>query len=226
MGKLKEKLIMLQSTILAGSMVLGIIGGAFFLSYLSIKDKHIQVTKTDSVSQKFDIGQHVISVPISDTNYITNKNYQFEGHPGYEPIGISLKSNDSGAILYKNVEEVQCTTDYISKDGKYCYSQFGTPISTDKDDFSKKEPNEFNVGEHILSVPIKYCPMDEELQYEVPEGYDIAGIAISTSGKYSNYHGGAILYKNVVPVNCHLDDDGYTTFGKPIEKEKVKTLNK
>lgn len=216
----------IKAALVSGTIIVGFISGIVGLCYMDYKNRHNQLTDAPSISQNYDVGEHVISAPISEKIDLSKKNYQFENISGYEPIGLTIKGRTGGAILYSNKKEVCCTSDKVNKDGKYYYLDFGTPIDNNEHGYTKKEPNEFNVGEHILSVPMNYSSMDENLQYDLPEGYEIVGIATSSYGKYSSNTGGALLYKNVVPVKCHLEENGYTSFGQPIEKEKVKSLNK
>lgn len=221
-----DKMYKIKVALLTGTVTVGIIGGAFTLAYLHEKKIHLHLTDAPSTSQSYDIGKHVISVPLSDEYDLARENYQFQSISGYEPIGLTLKGKTGGAILYSNKKEVNCISSAVNEDGNYYYGDFGTPIDNSEDEYTKKEPNEFNIGEHIISVPMNNCSTDENIQYDLPEGYEIVGIATSSYGKYSNYSGGALLYKNVVPVKCHLEEKGYTSFGTPIENEKVKTLDK
>ena len=93
---------------------------------------------------------------------------------------------------------------------------------------SEEITTNFDIGEHIISIPIskdidiRNC----NVQYDYHPGYEPIGISSSAYGKFdNNFGGGVILYKNIVPVQCYLEDDSYTTFGQPIQKEKVKVLN-
>lgn len=181
----------------------------------------------------FDIGEHILSVPILESEDVRLKNYQYEYHPGYDVVGISLTSYGQhsnnfggGSIVYVNNEEVDCSTNLKDQDGNYVYLYFGTPINNRE---TRENNNEFGVGEHIISVPIMETDdnRENEVQYEYHEGYVVVGISTSAYGKNGNvFGGGVILYKNVVPVVCSLSEDGYTTFGTPIEVEKEHLLGK
>lgn len=192
------------------------------------------VAITQNTTIHFDVGEHIISVPISTENDIRENNVQYEYHPGYEPIGISLNAwglyhnyFDGGSIIYSNTEEVECSSNSIDKDGNYICTNFGTPIYYNKEGYdSNNNTKEFDIGEHIISVPINEDNRLEQFQYDYHEGYEVVGIATSSWGGYHNYFaGGVLLYKNITPVQCALTDDGYITFGKPIKSEKTKSIN-
>ncbi len=82
----------------------------------------------------------------------------------------------------------------------------------------------FGVGEHIISVPIIEDNKNRNFQYDYRDGYEIVGVSSSSYGKYDLYGGEALLYKNITPVKCVRNENGYTSFGAPIEKEKTKTF--
>jgi len=94
---------------------------------------------------------------------------------------------------------------------------------------------EFKIGEHILTIPLKFDPRKQNTQYQIIEGYSIIGVDVSgySSSTDSNiYGGGSVLYVNNQVVQCKLvsyDINGkgiYNTFGIPVESElnKGKTL--
>lgn len=182
-------------------------------------------------TKHFGIGEHIISVPIEDD--IRFDNFQYDYHAGYEPIGISITAhgkydNDfgGGAIIYSNIDEVECSSSIRDKDGNYLYLDFGTPIYyVEKENDSNSEIKEFDVGEHIISIPIEKDNRFDNFQYEYRDGYEVVGIATSAHGMFDNdFGGGVLLYKNITPVKCTINDNGYTSFGVPLEIEKTKTL--
>lgn len=103
---------------------------------------------------------------------------------------------------------------------------------SDQDDLNKQESIieqestiKFDIGEHIISVPIESDIRFNNSQYEYHESYEVIGIATSAKGKSVNsFGGGVLLYKNIIPVKCTRGDNGYTSFGIPYEKKQVKTL--
>lgn len=192
------------------------------------------VAITQNTTVHFDVGQHIISVPISTENDIRENNVQYEYHPGYEPIGISITAWGNfknyfggGSIIYANTEEVEYISNSIDKDGNYICTNFGTPMYyNEEENHSNSNIKEFGVGEHIISVPINEDNRLEQFQYDYHEGYEVVGIATSSWGDVKNYFGGGILlYKNTTPVQCTLTDNGYTIFGKPMKSEKTKSLD-
>lgn len=196
-----------------------------------------QVITVQYTTVHFGIGEHIISVPISPENDIRLNNVQYEYHPGYEPVGISITSNvaykpdkfSGGAIIYANTEEVECSSNLVDKDGKYVYADFGMPIYYNEEEYdSSNNIKEFGIGEHIISVPINEDNRLEQFQYDYHEGYEVVGISVTSNGMYfpkDKFGGGVLLYKNITPVNCvRGEDNSYTTFGVPVEIEKTRTL--
>lgn len=178
-------------------------------------------------TKEFDIGEHILSVPIDDPRKEVK---QYEYHPGYKPIGITADSygpygaSYGGAcILYINETEVECRSIKI-KDGEYVYDTFGFPTDYEKPQASETLiTKEFDTGEHIISVPIN-DPTKTQVQYEFYDGYEPVGITSSKYGKYSGcYGGGCILYINTEPVTCQKNEENtYTSFGIPTEKALTK----
>lgn len=172
--------------------------------------------------KEFGIGEHIISKPINAD--IRKEIYQYDYIPGYEPVGISVSSYGTSSfggatILYRNTEEVSCSSNNFDYNGETLYLDFGTPIS---DNVSVNNVNEeagsikeFAPGEHIISVPLTQDIRSDSFQYTPVAGYEIVGVATSAYGTNS-YAGGTLLYKNVEPVRCTASDRGYTSFGTPI----------
>lgn len=190
------------------------------------EEKGIEFTK------EFDVGEHIISVPLEDD--ISEKPMQIAAHPGYDIKGISTSAYGQsfsyyagGAIVFSNDEVVECKSNLYDENGNYVYLNFGTPLNyEERNEDSNDDIREFDVGEHILSIPIENDISENNVQYEYHEGYEVVGIAISAYGKsFSYYAGGAILYKNVVPVRARCHEDGYVAFGEPIAKELGRGLN-
>lgn len=223
---MKNKLIRLKSLILAGSIFLtssSLVG----CSSSNNKDNETSIIQTETTI--YDIGEHILSVPIEED--IRTCNFQYEYHPGYEPVGISLKAYGQifnnyggGAILYSNTEPVECCSIQTSSSDEFLSLDFGTPLSIKQTDEDKKEKiKEFGVGEHIISIPLTSDNSTDNIQYEYHEGYEVVGIATTSYGqRFNNFGGGVILYKNITPVKCNLADNGYTMFGIPFETEKTK----
>lgn len=177
----------------------------------------------------FDVGEHIISVPIKNP---TSEIKQYNYHEGYKVVGIATANyayNFGGAcLIYENEYPVECYSSITDKSGNHIYETFGNPIDfyvdkTNKTSYTK----DFNIGEHIISIPIKN-PTSKAKQYEYYEGYEVVGIATANYGY--NFGGACILYVNNQPVTCTLTEiknnqELYLTFGVPVEKEKTKTLN-
>lgn len=180
----------------------------------------------------YNAGEHIISIPINED--VRHSNCQYEYHPGYEVVGISVSSYGymdntyaGGSILYVNTDEVLCTSNIVDDNGNYLYLNFGKPTNFVKTDDTNKPIKEFDIGEHIISVPIHNDARLDDYQYEYHDGYEVVGLALSSYGiTDSNFGGGVLLYKNVKPVNCSLNDSGYTSFGIPLEKENSRLLTK
>lgn len=228
---MKDNYIRLKALLLAGALTLtsATLTGC---GSTSTNEEVSEVVTIEDETKTFKPGEHILSIPLEKD--IRKVNVQFDYYPGYEPVGISvasygklLPSNGGGVIMYSNIEEVECTSYVRDKDGNPLYLDFGTPmydVST-KDGLDDSE-KEFGIGEHIISVPLKDYRRTENFQYEYHEGYEVVGIAASAYGELlPSYGGGALLYKNVQPVKCIKADNGYTTFGTPIELEKGLRLN-
>lgn len=228
---MKEKYIRLKALAFAGVMAatcVGITG----CKNKSTSDTSSQAIVIEKSTKEFGVGEHIVSIPITDD--IRLKTVQHEFHPGYEPVGISLTAYGrytntfgGGAIMFANTEEVECTSYSLGSDNNYIYSDFGTPVYGVKaNNDSKESIKEFDVGEHIISVPMKIDNRTNQVNYEYHEGYEIVGVGTTSYGMYTNsFGGGVILYVNTTPVKCALQDEGYTSFGVPKESEKTKTLN-
>jgi len=169
-----------------------------------------------------DVGKHIISVPIKDPVYnIMQYNY----HPGYKVVGITssslLYTFNGACLVYVNEYPVECNCTDVDKNGNRIYGKFGKPIGYERKETDK---NEFNPGEHIISVPIDDAPYYGITQFEYHEGYEVVGMASSSSGYF--FDGGCVLYVNTVPVKCTLTkvEDGkelYLSFGTPMEETKT-----
>lgn len=222
----------IKALVLAGGLVLTTVGLSGCSSNYDLKTIQVETMET----KKFAIGEHIISVPISHENDVREKNIQYKYYPGYEPSGISITAhgkfdNDfgGGAIIYSNVEEVECSSDLVDKNGNYLYLNFGTPTYTNEEEYgSNNSIKEFDVGQHIISVPIGQDNRFDQFQYEYHDGYEVVGMATSAHGMFDNdFGGGILLYKNITPVKCtrvESGEYGFTSFGVPRELVKVKTL--
>lgn len=85
-------------------------------------------------TKTFDVGQHILSVPLDDP---TDRNVQYQFYEGYEVLDIAisaygdLECYGGGAILYSNVVPVICTP-IITKNNEYQYVNFGTPAEPEE----------------------------------------------------------------------------------------------
>jgi hypothetical protein len=183
--------------------------------------------------QVYKAGQHIISIPIDDP---IQNNVQYPYHPGYKPVGLATTaygrysySFGGACIMYMNTEEVKCISTGLNDNNFPIYGGFGVPTVEEpkKDNSATSEIKDFDIGEHILSIPFDIDSTDSNIQYPYYEGYEPIDIASSAYGQYSDAFGGTcILYINVVPVRCRIDGNNtYTNLGTPIELEKTKTLN-
>ena len=85
-------------------------------------------------TKTFGIGEHIISVPISDP---TDRNIQYQFYEGYEVLDIAISAYGDlecfggGVILYSNTVPVICTPT-ITKNNVYKYINFGTPVEPEE----------------------------------------------------------------------------------------------
>ena len=81
----------------------------------------------------------------------------------------------------------------------------------------------FQVGEHIVKIPLGDKTIEKIKQYDTYEGYKLDGMF------EQNTESAYIKYVNVVPVKCnasHYYEKGnclYLEFGNPVELENTKT---
>lgn len=231
---MKDNLIRLKALILAGTIMVSGVS----LSGCSGEKKDEEPTVQQEVTiqnftECFGIGEHTISVPI--TSSVKNEVVQHEFHPGYEPVGITMRAYgkitdffDGGSILYSNTSEVECNATDVDRDGTIVFNEFGTPVEYENSSSYEADGEKiFGVGEHIISVPLPVSLRTKEnVQLPTYPGYEIVGVASSSYGEITGFNGGgALLLKNVVPVKCILSDSGYNSIGIPVEKENVKVLN-
>ena len=178
--------------------------------------------------KEFNVGEHIISVPIKNP---TQEIKQYNYHEGYKVIGIATANYEyefgGACLIYANEYPVVCYSTSIDKNGNHIYGRFGQPIGYYKDETIKTPTTkEFHAGEHIISVPIDN-PTQETNQYEYHEGYEVVGIA--TANYEYEFGGACILYVNTKNVTCTLTktEDNvelYLDFGAPTEKTNSKKL--
>lgn len=227
---MKSKYIKLKAMLLAGAIALTGTTSTGCSSNSHNSDELITTEISQNYESKvFNVGEHIISVPIKDP---TSKIKQYDYHEGYKVVGIATSNYEhtfgGACIIYENEYPVECYSTSVDKNGTHIYENFGHPIDFYRGETNKTETTkDFNVGEHIISIPIKN-PTSENKQYEYHEGYTVAGIATSKLGH--TFGGACLLYVNTQPVTCTLtkNEDNvelYLSFGTPIEKDKVKTLN-
>lgn len=221
---MKNKYMRLKALLLAGTITLT---SSTLSGCGSIFDKDDEPIRIEETVNNFNPGEHIISIPITDD--IRKGNFQFPYYPGYEPIGISLSAYGKaqnqfggGAIMYANTDEVECRAYVQDQNGKPLYLDFGTPMYEVQEDLNSNDTSKvFGVGEHIISIPFDDDNRTHNTQYDYYEGYEVVGIAASARGQVSNtFGGGVVLYKNTKPVMCIKGEDGYTTFGVPVELNK------
>lgn len=187
-------------------------------------------------------GEHIVSVPIAINNDVRKHVYRFSSHKGYEPVKIFIaaagddNSFAGGYIIYQNTETVKCTSNKVSSEhdsaGDYIYDKFGSPVYSDEDDKYNIKKGEFDVGEHIISVPIgmDQFDIDNFNKNKEHEGYTLIDVCGTLYGDNSSFGGACALYKNNVPIitnkvnSKYSSYDNYEEFGYPIEKDKTKVL--
>lgn len=208
--------------------VVGIIMATSF-SGCSEKPQIVTVEDGEYDDKIFNEGEHIISVEIDDP---TKERLQYEYHEGYRPVGISTEAHGQygynfgkAHMLYVNEYLVKCRPTY-KQDSELMYTDFGAPLEYEREKTAADTTwEEFNVREHIISVPLDKNEQDN-YQVKYYDGYEPIGIATSSFGKYGyNYGGGCILYTNTEKVKCVKDENGnYTSFGIP--EEDAKSLKK
>ena len=72
----------------------------------------------------------------------------------------------------------------------------------------------FEPGEHVILVPIDIDNNSQNVQIDVPDGYEVVGISDVTQYEYY------VLFKNTVEVTCRPTPNGYTSFGTPTNTYK------
>lgn len=200
-----------------------------------ITEEEIEANKT----KVFDVGEHVISVPVANSAFTDIR--QYRSVAGYTVVGIANDGHDDTMLLFVNSEPVECCCTGIY-DNVFVYSDFGVPIGKTKNvsvadykysslTFSKDDSEyvTYDVGEHIIVVTS--CNIDAQLgewQYDYHDGYDVVGFG-SQRGKYG-HHGCSVLYVNNVPVECELtftNSEDYDAtyvynFGTPVNAKVFK----
>lgn len=219
--KVTEKIKKLICVPLTGLIMMTSLAGC------SKEPQMVAVEQEENDDKIFNEGEHIISIEIDDP---TQEKIQYEYHPGYKPVGISTEayghysySFGKAHMLYVNEYPVKCRPTY-QKESELFYTDFGEPLKYEREKTeSGSSWKEFNIGEHILSIPLEGNEIDD-YQVKYYDGYEPIGIATSALGKYSyTYVGGCILYTNTEKVKCTKDNDtdSYTTFGIPEEESKV-----
>ena len=193
---------------------------------LENQEEKNKITYTKEDDKVFEEGEHIIAVPIDDP---TEELKEYEGHVGYEPIGISTTGYGkasyhygTGYILFENTEEVIAHPTDRNKDGYFIYEDFGYPTNPEKEKTTETLYTiEYLPGEHIISVPFSEYKQDLDLQFKNYDGYEPVGMANSTYGQYSEHkYRGCILYTNTETVE--KEKDSTEVFGIPKEEPKQK----
>lgn len=186
-------------------------------------------TSYEDMQNYFDIGEHIISIPINDDP--RDNIMQYEYHPGYKPVGMAVMaygeysgSFGGAAITYVNIEEVIANVTGKNSVGEAVFTEFGIPTVTND---RIKEDGIFDIYEHIISIPINYNIGEEVIQFNHIDGYELVGICNSAYGPYASQNdGGCLLYVNIIPVKVEpiIDSNGsvsYASVGAPIDEKSL-----
>ena len=184
------------------------------------------IEETEVVRQRFEPGEHTISVPInnplSDLEGANKKVMQYPSHEGYRCVGLN-GDEVNGFLVYTNVEPVWCESNGYDENNENVFTDFGYPELERGLEAEEGETKVFQKGEHILSIPISN-PQGKNQQYPHYDGYEVCDVCSYTFGDLSQYGGACALYVNTEPVKCEKNIDGYTNFGIPVELSNEKTL--
>lgn len=180
-------------------------------------------------------GEHVIAMPIKGDVY--EESIQYPYITGYKPVGMSaiaygdsIMFSGGGTILYVNTEEVLAYASGVNEYGEVIFSDFGVPLNMEENkDIEEDYPDicEFNIGEHIISIPFSVDATDNMVQFPVIPGYEIIGMAEVGYGKNSCFFGGgSLLLVNNEVVLCELvtDEEGNKSYSKIGTVKENKTL--
>ena len=196
------------------------------------EEDRIRIESSDEYKRKeYDVGKHIISIPLDKNEDPTEKAMQYEYHEGYKVIGMAVANYKSGyrgsCIMYKNDYPVVCKGETLDNYGNIIYG-FGEAVGYEKhEEYKTKFLKLFYPGEHILSIPSMVDLTNEMVQYQDYEGYEPVGIGLRYYGNPEDKV--CVLYVNTKPVLCSLTEERdnkeyYLTFGEPVEKEKIKEL--
>ena len=219
---------------IAGALTVTALIGVGITACVSDKEKEENQTKTiqeiDGPSKTYDVGEHIISVPIDSPLEVSQ---QYEYHPGYKPIGITstaygkVAARDGGScILYVNETEVEAKPSNIVDD-EYQYTNFGEPTEYEEIQYTESVNTfDFPAGTHILSIPVDDPTDNKNVEYMFHEGYEPVGVASAAYGHNSDHNAGTcILFVNTEDVTVEKNEENkFTEFGtvKETQKEKVK----
>lgn len=188
----------------------------------------------------FAPGEHVLSVPFYKNPTKTRLQYPY--YEGYSAIGLSTSAwgeygemFEGGSILYVNNVEVVCEAATTDSHGNLVYSEFGLPTwPVQKPDLNiTSETKDFEVGEHIISVPVSVEPIESNVQYSFGSSdcYEVVDISTTSYGRWGYKFGGTcVLYVNTAPVRCTAtskDEAGniaYCNFGTPLTEVIAREL--
>ena len=198
------------------------------------EEDRIRIESSDEYKRKeFDVGKHIISIPLEEREDPRDKVMQYEYHEGYKVIGIAVTdyrgSYTGSCIMYKNDYPVICKGESLDNYGNIIYG-FGEAVGYEQqEEYKTKFLKLFYPGEHILSIPIDTEMYTELTQYQEYEGYEAVGIGGTRYCDNKDSYNTCVLYVNTKPVLCSLTEERdnkeyYLTFGEPVEKEKIKEL--
>ena len=125
--------------LIGGTGILLLVGGQVGETIMEKKEEQrkaaIEYTIEDD--KIFEEGEHIIAIPIEDPSQEIK---EYEGHVGYEPIGISTTGYGkacyhygTGYILYENTEEVIAHPTDKDEKGNCIYEEFGYPTNPEKE---------------------------------------------------------------------------------------------
>ena len=216
--------------VVGGALTVTALTGVVIAACISDKKKEENQTKIiqeiDGPSKTYDVGEHIISVPIASPLEVPQ---QYEYHPGYKPIGITstaygkVTAKDGGScILYVNETEVEAKPSDIV-DEEYQYTNFGEPTEYEDIQYTESVNTfDFPAGTHILSIPVDDPTDNKNLEYMFHEGYEPVGVASAAYGHNVDHNAGTcILFINTEDVTVEKNEENkYTEFGTPKEDQK------
>ena len=146
----------------------------------------------------------IMSFPKSTTFFVVRKGIAFV-------LGLTLVVGGTFYLQKQYIDHLEAKakdTNIVQYDDSY------SNVGTEKI---------FQVGEHVVKIPLGDKTIEEIRQYDAYEAYKLDGIF------EQNTESAYIKYVNIQPVKCnasHYDEKGnylYLDFGSPVELENLKT---